>query len=357
MAMESPALAHALVAWSSGHLSSIDHLYRITALEARSASLRALVGEIHSDDISFRETNAGTGLILLTSEVCLGDYSKWYNHLIGVRDLIMSTRSRPGQGKNTLHGPDALKQSREGRWILRNFAYHDVLGSVTLGKCPLIKARYLHGMADGVDSYLGVATGILAFISEISDLGPTELVYHAIGLDGTEENTMTDTFYAVESNLRAWTCPIGTLLTLEALAYTYRSAALIYLYRQTYRSLSLLEDSLLFPSNELPHTLLQCKIQTEVATVIQHVASIPSNAPPETALLFPLFMAGAETVDESHKDMIRTRLRLMLDKRPFQNIRRAWEVLEKLWAGSHGNKTAIDWHEVIDQQDGGLLLT
>lgn len=58
MAVESPALADALVAWSSGHLSVYDSAYHITALEARAASLRALAKALTSEDIASRETNS-----------------------------------------------------------------------------------------------------------------------------------------------------------------------------------------------------------------------------------------------------------------------------------------------------------
>ncbi|KAE8152362.1 fungal-specific transcription factor domain-containing protein [Aspergillus avenaceus] len=352
MAVDSAALAHALVAWSSGHLSSTDESYRITALEARSASLRALVSTIHSDDIACRETNTATSLVLLTSEVCLGDYSRWYDHLIGIKNMIMSSQSPAGAG-GVACGPDALKQSPEGRWILRNFAYHDVLGSVTLSKQPLIKATYLQGITDVVDTYLGVAAYILSVISEISCAEPLTLAYHYESRNDSEPGL--NVFRTLEKTLQDWACSPGTIPSLEALAYTYRSAALIYLYRRTYRALAPLSD--LCSETEMSCTLLRSRIQAEVATALQHAACIPSTAAAETALLFPLFLAGAEATAAPHIDMVRSRLRLMLEKRPFQNISRAWEVLEKVWALRETDQGDVDWKEIVDQEDGGLLLT
>lgn len=371
MAMESPALADALVAWASGHLSTVDHSYRITALEARSAALCALVKAISyaSDDISCHETNTATCLVLLTSEVCLGYRTGWYNHLVGAKNIIMSARAPTGRGKQVLHGPEAFKKSPEGQWVLRNFAYHDILGSVTLGTNPLISGSYLEGITDVVDTYLGVASQILIFISDISclDLTPTTAHDHHIRRHAyTDQDIISSqkSFSVIEHKLQYWRCQADTTPALAAVAYAYRSAALIYLYRwmrSRLRDYHAFDHSSSTLQDEMICTL-HAKIRTEVSSTLGHISNVPVNGIPESALLFPLFLAGGEATDSSHIEMVRGRLRLILEKRHFQNVLRALEVLEEVWdrrqsSPDQEQNSDVDWKDILSRQGGGLLLT
>jgi hypothetical protein len=115
MTMESPALAHALVAWPCGHLSSLNSPYHITALEARSKALLELSKAVSLPAESLHGSSAAASLVLMTYEVCLGDHTKWLNHMRGVRCIILSAQCLDISRRTLLHGPEALKQSPEGR--------------------------------------------------------------------------------------------------------------------------------------------------------------------------------------------------------------------------------------------------
>ncbi|KAJ5415519.1 hypothetical protein N7465_004214 [Penicillium sp. CMV-2018d] len=314
MAVESPALADALVAWSSGHLSVYDNTYHITALEARATSLRALAKSLTSEDIA-----------------------------ISVYGRVLC-------------GPEALKQSPEGRWVLRNFAYHDILGSVTLRKPPLIPGNYLEEITDVVETYIGVGSEILIFISEVSCHHTSSLAHGYLSSDEENPDT-TNSWSAIEQKIKNWRCPPGTLQALESLAYAYRCAALIHLYRQTLRSLKLVHDDTHWEKHENPTFAMYSKIEVEVSTTLQYVANIPLNDVPESALLCPLFLVGAEATYSSHMDTIRIRLSLMAKKRNFQNIQRALGVLEEIWerrAQGFGNNQ-VDGQDIVGQQSDDLL--
>ncbi|KAL5356713.1 hypothetical protein BJX96DRAFT_187419 [Aspergillus floccosus] len=352
MAIDSAALAHAIVSWSSGHLSALDNAYSVTALEARSASLRALADEMHSDDIACRETNAATSLVLLASEVCLGDYNKWYSHLHGVKQMILSSQAF-AEG-TIVQGSEALKRSPEGRWVLRNFAYHDVIASVTLGQPPLLDAQYLQGITDVVDTYIGLATHILAVISEISCLDSRSLAGEYASPQDVQDPGETSPFRRVEEELEGWSCAPGSAPDLRELAYAYRDAALIFLYRWVCRAISV--DSVQSSIGELPCQSLKFKIQDKVASALEHIATIPQDGGPDSAILFPLFLAGAEAIEENHIAAVRKRLALMADRRPFHNIQRAGEILGDIWMDRHADANA-DWQTYIDRRGGWLLLT
>lgn len=49
-------------------------------------------------------------------------------------------------------GPDALKAASEGRWVLRDSADHDTVGSLTLSTKPLLDSEYPKDITDEVDT-------------------------------------------------------------------------------------------------------------------------------------------------------------------------------------------------------------
>lgn len=85
----------------------------------------------------------------------------------------------------------------------------------------------------------------------------------------------------------------------------------------------LLDDSLLCTFNERNCTALRFKIEKKVVIALQHVVNISLKETLESTLLFSLFLTSTETVDKSHINMIRLRLRILFEKRFFQNILRA----------------------------------
>ncbi|KAH6884267.1 fungal-specific transcription factor domain-containing protein [Thelonectria olida] len=353
MAMESPALTEALVAYASGHLSSLDSSYTTISLVARSNALSALSKTIYfpTQQATFTEPTLSACLILLTSEVCLGSHSSWYNHLIGAKYLIESASSQISIDSDLVaRGPQALKTTSEGRWVLRNFAFHDIIGSVTLGTKPLLAPGYLEGITDEIDSYLGVASAILVFISQIGCLSWPSV-------DAEEGNKVPEQYLAIECALKSWQCPDDAAPTLQAVAFAYRSAALVYLYRKM-RRYPQTEDCLV----EFSRITLQGSIQVEVLNTLENVARVPVDDVSESSLLFPLFIVGGEVMYELQMDMIRCRLQNSLTKRRFRNISRALEVLEELWACRLAQREAYDrqspdWEDILRNSDEPLLLT
>ena len=65
----------------------------------------------------------------------------------------------------------AVQATFEGRWLLRNFAYHDIMMSVSMDCRPLIRGFYWSSEDDTLaDPYFGFASRILYLISETSIL-------------------------------------------------------------------------------------------------------------------------------------------------------------------------------------------
>lgn len=350
--MESPALAEALIAYSAGHMSHTDPSYTTVSLTARSKALNELSVAVCRPitDSAVIETALSACLILLTSEVCLGSHQSWYNHLVGAKHLIASARS--DAGATTVQGAQALKLTSEGRWILRNFAYHDIIGSVTLGTHPLLNPDYLRDITEEFDTYLGVATQLLGFIAEI-----TCLSFDHVDLLMQPQDSRSH--LNIERDLQTWKCPTGTPATLEAVAYAYRGAALILLYRKTRKHLEAENETWLGYEKSL-ETVGE-KVQAVVDSALDHVKVIPENDMSESPLLFPLFILGGEVIYQEQIDLVRRRLGSSYKKRRFRNISRALEVLEELWVGRQvqgvlGGKRA-DWEDILRATEEPLLLT
>ncbi|KAF6822732.1 C6 transcription factor, partial [Colletotrichum plurivorum] len=363
MAMESTVLYDALVAFASGHLSLSHEAYRVSALEAHSTAISNLAAALGTpqNDITWYESKAATCLAFVIGDVCVGSRHGWYTHLNGARLVIESASATTSSG-DTLHGPDVFKKSSEGQWILRNFAYHDIVASVTLRRRPLMDSGYLDGITDVVDTYLGVATGLLRHVSTLCFLDEETRLSPELAADEAAARMLRfrSTCAEVERELQDWRCRPDAAPELAALAHAFRGAVLIFLYRLVRTRLG---DEGAAPSDDRVSTeggwdILPTKIRTQVSSILRHVAEIPVGSHAESAILFPLFLAGGEAAEEEHIDAVRVRLQMTLQKRRFQNIALSLDTLEDLWQRRKGNnQIAVDWTDILDACGEPLLLT
>ena len=365
--MESAALYDVLFGFAVGHLAILDDSYKVPAIEARSTAIRNLSDAIRSplDQMSWHESTAAACLAFLASEVGVGDCRGWYTHLKGTQHVITSSSSVSRSGK-IMRGAEAFKQSPEGRWILRNFAYHDITGSVILRRRPLLDPSYLEGITDVVDSYLGVATGLLRYVAEVVYLDERTIIDESLSQKGIHDRTtlMHDACSSIEKRLEEWSCPLETSQDLTALAFAYRSTALIILYRlmrsRLRHSVDRIQNSMANSSSHRPGALdiVQAKIRRHLCGVLEHLDNVPIDSPPESAILFPLFLAGGEATEDCHIEAVRRRMQMTLSKRQFPNIATALGVLEDLWSirREYPNSRA-DWPQILDATGVDLLLT
>jgi hypothetical protein len=358
-----------LVAWSSSHLSLYDDGYRIGALEHRSTALQSFTTLLSKDESP--ETSLACCLVFCSMSAILGDTTGWQNHLVAAANIIRHA-SPVSSYKD---GLKRLSSTYEGRWLLRNFAYHDVLMSVTSDREPLIPGRYWISQHETeLDSYVGLASELLAFMSEISSLNgdirrhnkgsscspqdDSETTSSAAshGLDAQSPTRWTvdasdlARAYNIEMELVAWTCPESTDTCIVSLAEAYRSAALIHLYRVIRRRIP----------GACPD--VDTKISGQVTAVIHHVGQMPLGCLPECTSLFPLFMAGAETRSRGDMQFVRERLQHITTYRHFRNAASALSVLEELWL-QHTSITGLmtseplDWLDILARRNWSLALS
>lgn len=355
-----------LVAWSSSHLSLCDDTYRIKALEHRSTALRSFTTYISSNNESPEISLAGC-LIFCSMSAILGDTAGWQHHLVGAAHIIQHAGASPSEND----GLKKISSTYEGRWLLRNFAYHDILMSVTSDRQPLIPGRYWQMEPKAtIDTYFGLASEPMALISKISSLNDevrqriNQGYHNSSGGDNSSSSSscdspdssppQTDDFstraYDLEFELRSWTCSESHDPCLMSLAEAYRSAALICLYRVMRRWIP------------RTHVDVENKIPHQVAAIVHHVGQMPLRCLPECTSLFPLFMAGGETRSKTVMQFVRERLQHIIMYRHFQNAASALSVLEELWlqyTSITGLATSepMDWLDILQRRNWSLALS
>lgn len=119
----------------------------------------------------------------------------------------------------------------------------------------------------------------------------------------------------------------ATRLDLLTLAETYRLAALILLYRRS-------------PSHAHQVPTLACHIMSLVER-------IPTGAPAEAGLTYPLFLAGAELSREDDILRCANKLTSMRERFKVLNIQSVEQVLEAVWRERLNGGDDWDWEHVL----------
>ncbi|KAL6884264.1 fungal-specific transcription factor domain-containing protein [Trichoderma longibrachiatum] len=371
MAFDCPALLDAMAAWSSAHLALRDPSFHGTSLQYRGRVLANLSAALQEGSLSGEMCLAVAMAMCSMETISDATSSSWSHHLSGAAAVLQS------KGSDTLVGPlqtsssvvsDYWLKSVERKWLVRNFAYHDILMSVSLDRRPLISGDYWMATEDTLaDPYFAFASKIMLLISEISVLnadcadyksslgsdrtlaqGDIALILEEVPLD-YNYHTPLQRAHNIANGLRDWKCPAHTAnAPLALLSETYRSASLIYLDRVVRQH---------FPQRATE--ILPEGIRAYVESVCDVAQKVPEGSLAECSLLFPLFIAGGEATDASHVERIRDRLCSMNRWRRFRNVNACREVLEEVWKKrvESNESERVDWRDVVRQRCWQLALS
>lgn len=288
----------------------------------------------------------------------------WHLHLLGASNIINHTwKSHHGEEK--VGALQLTKLSQDKRWLLRNFAYHDILMAIANDRAPLCTTEEFLQVSQNepADAYFGVAAPVLEHLLNICSLNAeNKAFYDASPVDSSlrherESPDMAATefefiglSFTLENKLMQWSCPDCSDSAVATLAEGYRSAALIFLFRTIRRRLPKLSTS------------LSEKIDLQVKQIVRLANKMPVGCLPECTLLFPLFMAGGEARQDTDIAAIRERMLTMNRTRRFKNTEMALSVLDEMWRlrmerqGELGAKP-IDWLDVVNHRSILLSLS
>ncbi|KAM0447616.1 hypothetical protein ACHAPV_009139 [Trichoderma viride] len=372
MAFDCGTLLDAMAAWSSAHLALRDPSFHNVSLQHRGRVLSNLGAALNGNNLSGEMCLAITMAMCSMETISDATTSGWAHHLLGAAAVLQSGSSDVQK--------DALQKSKtiinsywlesvDRKWLVRNFAYHDILMSVSLDRRPLITGDYWMSADDEMaDPYFAFASRIMLLTSEISVLNadcadyelslddegssPEEYEYASI-FEGLPSQSKYDTFLqrarSIADELREWKCPAVSADTpLGFLSQTYQSAGLIYLHDVLQKY---------FPQHSAD--ILTEGIDVYVESVCDAAQKVPEGSLAECSLLFPLFIAGGEAKDETHIERIKNRLYTMNKWRRFRNVNACREVLEELWERrSELRETeTLSWRDIVRERGWQLALS
>ncbi|RMJ26001.1 C6 transcription factor [Aspergillus sp. HF37] len=335
MAIVDPSLLHALFTYASVHFDAATPAIPVTPearLKFENQVARGVAEAITKNTVA--EPTVACALIISTAEVIGGDTSRWLLHLQGAGHLV-----------NHL-GTSRLLRTADGSFLLRYFAYHDVMASLSTGHRTAVDGVYwvqdVDATVDSADSFMGLAhhifrhlTEISAFVADTADLDPSSCS------DRRSRDTLRadDMAHALRSqDLHLQVDPTDShIKALIHHAEAFRFAALFYLYRHLLR----FSDA---------GAVYRLRMENCVQQILQRVSQVPSNLFCEIGLLFPLFMAGIGSRDDASKTQyIQNRLACIESWTKFKHVARARELLQLLW-----DKGRTDWEVMLRELNWNL---
>ncbi|KAM0327057.1 hypothetical protein ACHAQA_006180 [Verticillium albo-atrum] len=362
MAFECQALTYALAAFSSTHLALRNDAFGDISLRHRGQVLSELKNAMSRGSMS-EEMCLATTMVLCSMESISHAADSWIHHLAGAAATLLP--SAEGEIPDSLRL--SLQSSFEGRWLLRNFAYHDILMSVSMDRRPFVRGDYwLYGedRETLADPYFGFAAKVLHLIGEISNMNADlERLFDdsktldeawAAVCEGPAELTISQRAHDIERELHSWVCLANHADMADAslllLGEAYRHGALIHLYRVLRKHVP----------THAPFTHL--KIQGSISAICAAASAMPDESLAGCTMLFPLFIAGGETENSAQIETIRERLLIMNQWRHFGNFDRCIDVLDEVWrlssAGTRkDNADKVDWLDIVQRRGWKIALT
>lgn len=333
--MESPILLDTIIAWSSTHLALQNSSYESLALKTKGNALKSLAESISASK-ELVEIDLACSLVHCAMESITEDTKEWFGHLMGAYDIIQTVC----RDKNSNMSFSSFF-TFERRWLLRNFAFHDILAAVSEDRRPLLVSGHYWEMGDDFpDTYFGIGSRLLYLISETSVLN-VDMIESS---DPGDWKSFSERAHALEQELMSWSPDSTATGSLIELAEMYRNAGLIYLYRVIRRqkcSLTL---------------VIAAKIMPQAHQIIERLQKISRGCLVECSLLLPMFLAGGELQDTLHMDLIRVRMLDIIGARHFHNVQAVLTVLEELWSLRLSGMD-VDWRDILDRRKWMLSLT
>ncbi|KAJ9620679.1 hypothetical protein H2204_012234 [Knufia peltigerae] len=105
-----------------------------------------------------------------------------------------------------------------------------------------------------------------------------------------------------------------------------------------------------FPDQNVPVARRSARLKYLSRLCLDHVISIRTSSDTLKQLLLPIFLAGAETDDQRHKDFIRGYCERWYGVFGYQMFPTTAEILEEVWASQIMVDQELWWGEVIDMR-------
>ncbi|MCJ1293197.1 hypothetical protein MMC34_004750 [Xylographa carneopallida] len=356
MAHNSPPLLNAIYAISTAHLEHRGLPVEERALDLHSKALQGLANLIaHKDEGNRDEVLAVITLLLYYELVRSGSSTVLSSHLRGALSIMRERRAR--------RGPTSI-------FLERAFKYFDVSSALSFGTSPmsgtilapttndLLHHRESSTMS-GVDTLFGLITDLWPMLHRLASLVDVKhsLEREEMANPGQDKTTsmraeFDSSIANIELGLHQWSPKIpASLIALDSPADdsrlqsflnnadAYKQAALVHLYHDI-----------------LSHSRSSPKIQASAKQALQHCLRVVIFSGPMAALLWPLFTAATQAIEEPDREVARTVFRHLESRQGMSNIVTGWEVCEELWRRVDAGDAEISWREVAQQMGREVLF-
>ncbi|KAI9701102.1 MAG: hypothetical protein M1836_001771 [Candelina mexicana] len=351
MAASSAPILNALLAISSAHLEHRGFQTEERALDLHSASLQGLARIIADNDKSNRDEVLGVIMLLVYYEVIQSGSSIVLNsHLRGALSIMRGRRSK--------HGPTSA-------FLEKSFRYFDVICALSFGTSPLSGSiapspndepfsPHESSAMSAVDTLFGLFGDLWPIIHRLSHL--YSLKQKLEKAESPEKaadirHEIDTSAPTLELALHQWTPKFSASLApsespvedsrLQSIlnnAEAYKQAAFVYLFRDIQGL-----------SRHSP------KVQTHAKQALQASLRVVIFAGPMSSMLWPLFTAAGEAIEDVDQNVARTVYRHLEGRQGMQNIVNSWDVCEEVWRRGETGEI-VNWREVCRERGIEIVL-
>ena len=367
-----------------------------SALRHKNAAIKLLNDQLSNTSRVVTDSAMATLLVICVYHVCETGIGQFRTHFAGVKKLV----EMRGVGV----GLDVGEETGKWGWMETVFTWMDNLSATVNNREAQLGGEYVEMVAGtkgewGLESLVGCERGLfkmLAGLPGINMLSQQTLVRESgLGLgkfEGDERKEFWREWNVLRNDLAMWepadqyaptslrqnstnstyeyyspsglgfdTAPASpvtpTTSTRPSFLHdvaaqeihrfhasnVYRYAAILYLHRLAYPDLP--SDHYIF--------------QDVVRDIIFHLGGVPSSAPLAKALVWPVFVTGAECVGEEDRKVVKERCESMWRDGGFWNKVVGGKVLEEVWKEEDagvGRKGGLRWGRVVGREMGEVLV-
>lgn len=294
-------------------------------------------------------------LIMCSAEICRGDVKRWPLFLSwGLRILADNG------------GIFKFNNDKEERWLITDFAYHDLLASSLMGRRPYFPTheygrffKMLHPRGQsGLNPLLGVSKMLYPMIGDISTMAfesrrASERMMRLLDSDlgGAERTQVTAAVQQLLEKCRR--------LDTQIDAAKPEVADLVNLTDQELEhQLSIFETFQLTAKLFLRQAVLRCAprhLESQLLTIdLLKCIDILIDTPAQASLVFPVFMAGIHAFTEKDRITMVARIDRFLQSYAVTNIDRVRTLVEQIWKENPTGDVSVDWFRTLEKFEWDL---
>lgn len=323
---------YALIGWAGWHKGDEANGQKYFTLATK---------QMKSTDPALKEEVLASLLCMASGKICSGDVSDWRQYMQWAANVIRQ------------HGGlSSFLESESVRWLLKNFAYHEILASTSLKLPILFSSRdfafiFAQETEKLPDTLCACCEGLFIEIVAINEL--------ARDLQQQE---------ALESNLERgeWSCIMSRARMLERQILNCRPDT------EVLANLSVTDMRLqvvlfeLFQKVAVLH-LHQCVLHVcSRSPMVRGLANDIHILLPqllcsqvEGAVLFPLFIAGVASWKPRQRESVKEMFDGLSQRVRARNVRQCELILEKVWHLDQDGTHYVDWNELASKN--GIALS